>query len=117
MSEISQVPMVGISDPKRPVGPALAAAGLAQAFLPTAWPDCGKAAVQNQSLARPGHLAALPGHLTALARVAPRLDPAVAWAPPGFGGCPEFRPDWPRLFETTAGLAGLLVHGPDHGLD
>jgi len=32
--------------------------------------------------ASPGHLAALPGHLAA----AYPLDPAVAWAPAGFGG-------------------------------
>jgi len=32
--------------------------------------------------ALPGHLAALPGHLA----VAYPLDPAVAWAPAGFGG-------------------------------
>ncbi|KAG0134141.1 hypothetical protein HOY82DRAFT_602992 [Tuber indicum] len=34
----------------------------------------------------PGHLEALPGHPPVLTRVAPTLDPAVAWAPPGFGG-------------------------------
>jgi len=33
--------------------------------------------------ALPGHLAALPGHLV----VAHPLDPAVAWAAAGFGGC------------------------------
>ncbi|KAG0134960.1 hypothetical protein HOY82DRAFT_601516 [Tuber indicum] len=47
-----------------------------------------------------GHLAALPRHLTALAVVAPRLDPSVALAPPGFGGRQEFGPDWHRLFKT-----------------
>jgi len=39
--------------------------------------------------ALPGHLAALPGHLAALPghlAAAYRLDPAVAWAPAGFGG-------------------------------
>ncbi|KAG0126286.1 hypothetical protein HOY82DRAFT_672718 [Tuber indicum] len=35
------------SDPKRPVRLALAVAGVAQAFLLMAWPDCGKAAFQN----------------------------------------------------------------------
>jgi len=40
--------------------------------------------------ALPGHLAALPGHLAALPghlAAAYPLDPAVAWAPAGFGGC------------------------------
>jgi len=32
--------------------------------------------------ALPGHLAALPGHLA----VAYPVDPAVVWAPAGFGG-------------------------------
>jgi len=39
--------------------------------------------------ALPGHLAALPGHLAALPghlAAAYPLDPAVAWAPAGFGG-------------------------------
>ncbi|KAG0126291.1 hypothetical protein HOY82DRAFT_615489 [Tuber indicum] len=77
------------SDPKRPVRPVLAAAGLAQAFLQTAWPDCGKAAFQNESLAR-------SGHLTALVRVALRLEPAVAnnfdRTAPGFL---KPQPNWP----------------------
>ena len=27
------------------------------------------------------------------------------------------RPDWPRLFKTTAGLAGLPTYSPDYSLD
>ena len=42
------------SDPKRPVRPTLGTAGLTQAFSGTAGPDCGQAAFQNQSRARPG---------------------------------------------------------------
>jgi hypothetical protein len=59
-------PLLSISDPKRPVRPALGTAGLTQAFSGMAWPDCRKAAFQNQSPAWPGHLAAKPGHLGAL---------------------------------------------------
>jgi len=40
------------------------------------------AALPGHLAALPGHLAALPGHLAA----AYPLDPAVAWAPAGFGG-------------------------------
>ena len=47
------------------------------------------AALPGHLAALPGHLAALPGHLAALPgrlAVAYPLDPAVAWAPAGFGG-------------------------------
>ena len=43
-----------ISVPNRPVRPALGTAGLTQAFSETAGPDCGKAAFQKKSPARPG---------------------------------------------------------------
>ena len=42
------------SVPNRPVRPALGTAGLTQAFSETAGPDCGKAAFQKKSPARPG---------------------------------------------------------------
>ncbi|KAG0137749.1 hypothetical protein HOY82DRAFT_647090 [Tuber indicum] len=57
------------------------------------WPFADKFWFSGDPAALPEHLPALPEHLTALASVAPRLDPAVASAPPGFGGRPEFRPD------------------------
>ena len=47
------------------------------------------AALPGHLQALPGHLAALPGHLAALPghlAAAYPLDPAVAWAPTGFGG-------------------------------
>jgi len=47
------------------------------------------AALLGHLQASPGHLAALPGHLAALPghlAAAYPLDPAVAWAPAGFGG-------------------------------
>ena len=47
------------------------------------------AALPGHLAALPGHLAALPGHLAALPghlAAAYPLDPAVAWAPAGFGG-------------------------------
>jgi len=47
------------------------------------------AALPGHLQALPGHLQALPGHLQALPghlAVAYPLDPAVAWAPAGFGG-------------------------------
>ncbi|RPA99857.1 hypothetical protein L873DRAFT_862030 [Choiromyces venosus 120613-1] len=47
-------PSSTISDPKRPVHPALGTAGLTQAFSGMAGPGCGKATFQNQSRARPG---------------------------------------------------------------
>jgi len=40
------------------------------------------AALPDHLQALPGHLAALPGHLA----VPYLLNPAVAWAPAGFGG-------------------------------
>jgi len=46
-------------------------------------------ALPGHLAALPGHLQALPGHLAALPgrlAVAYPLDPAVAWAPAGFGG-------------------------------
>ncbi|KAG0134434.1 hypothetical protein HOY82DRAFT_602471 [Tuber indicum] len=57
------------------------------------WPFVDNFWFSGDLAALPENLAALPGHLTALASVAPRLDPAVAWAPPGFGGRTEFQPD------------------------
>ena len=46
-------------------------------------------ALPGHLAALPGHLQALPGHLAALPgrlAVAYPFDPAVAWAPAGFGG-------------------------------
>ncbi|KAG0130316.1 hypothetical protein HOY82DRAFT_609535 [Tuber indicum] len=74
-------------------------------FADNVWFSGNLASLPEHLAALPGYLAALPGYLTALPGVAPRLDPAVALAPTGFGGRPEFSPDWPRLFKITAGLA------------
>jgi len=46
--------VVQLSDPKRPVRPALGTAGLTKAFSGTAEPGCGQAAFQSQSQAWPG---------------------------------------------------------------
>jgi len=48
------------SEPKRPLRSALGTTGLTQAFSETTGPDSGKAALQNQSWARPGSPAGFP---------------------------------------------------------